>query len=125
MTFDPLSERLPVCALFIDSEMSQRELVAWLTPIAFAPGEPPCEIDLMLNDDYDTKRRLWFPDGFIHYRYHADLTIDAPQPAQVGLIAALLQALWDDGIPAVAACGFEALLPNNGGYRHPAVPFPR
>ena len=40
------------------------------------------------------------------------------------LVARLLQLLWENGIPAVAAADYEDELPEGGGGKSRAVPWP-
>lgn len=113
----------PDCTIFIDAEMGDHPLLSLITEVLFPPGSPPSPLEVVLirNEDYDAKRRRLFPDGFVHFRYMLDLYLDE---SDIPRVARLLNALWDEGIPAVAACAFEDQLPERGGYRSRNIPWP-
>lgn len=114
----------PDCKLFVDAEISATELISLLTHI-LTDSPAQCEMEVLRNEDYDSKRRLLFPDGFIYFRYVIDLYMpDEPLNARADLVTRLLEYLWDSGFAAVAACSFEALLPEHGGYKSDRVPWP-
>ena len=69
------------------------------------------------NDDRDEVRAREFPSGFLYFQY----VIEAGPQA---LVERLLRALWDAGVPAVAACDYEDDLPEGGGYKSRAIPWP-
>jgi hypothetical protein len=84
-----------------------------------------CEMEVLKNDEYDSKRSHLFPDGFLYFRYIIDLYMpDESVKAQAKLVSQLLKYLWDSGFPAVAACAFEAQLPHHGGYKSRRIPWP-
>ena len=87
----------------------------------------PREAAVARNEDYDLARRRKFPDGFIYFRYIIDLYMDADLPLneRVKLTAAVLNTLWDERFPAIAACSYEKRLPLGGGYQNRSVPWPR
>jgi hypothetical protein len=122
-----MHERFPICKLYIDANFSPSELISLLMEIALAPDQSTLvDIEVSKNAEYHEKLRAKFPDGFLHFRYLADVySEEAAQEAQAALIALLLPELWAQGIPCVAASLFEHLLPEHGGYRSRAVPFPR
>ena len=76
-------------------------------------------IDVVRNSDYDSSRISEWPDGFLFFAYLVEIHIE-PR-ADVGTyrrnVGTLLDALWDRGLRAVAACDFEEQLPMQGGYR--------
>jgi hypothetical protein len=82
-------------------------------------------MEVLRNEDYDSKRRLLFPEGFIYFRYVIDLYMpDESLKSRAELVTKLLEYLWNSGFAAVAACSFEALLPEHGGYKSSRVPWP-
>ncbi|MBE0688814.1 MAG: hypothetical protein IH587_01675 [Anaerolineae bacterium] len=117
--------RSPDCRLYVDADMSETELLSLVMQMVFAPDVPTrAEVVLFKNEDYDTRRRTQFPQGFLYFRYYADLYMpDAARKAQAALVGALLKEFWDMGIPSVAASPFEDLLPERGGYKSHAIPW--
>lgn len=119
--------RAPDCKVYIDADISSTELISLIEPILFDEGEKvSLEVDVVENEDYDSKRRRLFPDGFIYFRYTLDLYMpDVPPTRKAEVVTRLLKFLWDYGYPAVAASPFEDRLPKRGGYRSRSVPWPR
>lgn len=117
--------RSPDCRMYVDAEMSETELLGLIMQMAFAPAAPArAEVVVVKNEDYDTRRRAQFPQGFLYFRYYIDLYMpEEGRKAQAALVSLLLQELWDMGIPAVAASPFEDLLPERGGYKSRAIPW--
>jgi len=111
--------------MYVDAEMSETELLGMVMQMVFAPGAPArAEVVVVKNEDYDTHRRVQFPQGFLYFRYYIDLYMpEDGRKTQAALVGALLQELWDLGIPAVAASPFEDLLPERGGYKSRAIPW--
>ncbi len=120
----------PDCRIYVDADLSETELIGILMQVLLeAPGKgaPRCEAEVARNVDYDSARRRLFPDGFIYFRYLIDLYMDEDLPLseRVRLTAAVLDRLWDERFPAVAACSYEKRLPLGGGYQNRSVPWPR
>jgi hypothetical protein len=120
----------PDCRIYVDSDYSETELMGLLMQILLdAPDKsaPRCEATVARNGDYDIARRRKFPDGFIYFRYVIDLYMDADLPLneRARLTATLLNHLWDERFPAIAACSYEKRLPLGGGYQNRSVPWPR
>ena len=119
--------RSPDCKIYVDTELSDQELMGIIMQIiSDADDSAGVEMALYRNDEYDTQRRVRFPDGFLYFRYYIDAYLPgkaAEQQAQI--IAALLRSIWEYDIPAVAASQFEDLLPERGGYRSRAIPWAR
>ena len=117
--------RSPDCRLYVDAELSDTELLGLIMQMVFAPEAPGrAEVDVFKNEDYDTRRRLQFPQGFLYFRYYIDLYMpDCTREAQAALAGLLLESLWEMNIPAVAASTFEDLLPERGGYKSRAIPW--
>jgi hypothetical protein len=113
----------PDCKLFVDAEVSASDLIS-LVAYVLAESSTHCEMDVLKNDEYDSKRRTLFPGGFLYFRYVIDLYMpDETVSAQAKLVTQLLNYLWDSGFPAVAACAFEAQLPEHGGYKSRRIPW--
>ncbi len=119
--------RSPECKVFVDADVTDTELIGITAPVLFTPeDETPLEMEVLNNEDYDSNRRRQFPDGFIYFRYTLDLYMpEAALSLQAAIVTRLLESLWDSGFPAVAACAFEKHLPERGGYKSRAVPWPR
>lgn len=114
----------PDCKLFVDAEISASDLISLLTHV-LAASPVQCEMEVLRNEDYDSKRRLLFPEGFVYFRYVIDLYMpDESVKARANLVTRLLKYLWESGFAAVAASSFEALLPEHGGYKSSRVPWP-
>ena len=118
--------RAPDCKVFIDADVSENELIGLISPVLFmAEDKVTLNVDVLKNEDYDSKRSRQFPDGFIYFRYTLDLYLnDAPVKSKAAIVTRLLKQLWDWGYPAVAASAFEDRLPKRGGYKSRAVPWP-
>ena len=87
---------------------------------------PACTIDILNSDDFDCQRRKKFPDGFLFFRYFIEIY---PRPrfdqtARIQTVSTILQHLWKHGYSAVAACDYEQMLPEQGGYKSQRVPWP-
>lgn len=118
--------KFPDCRLYVDSDVSETELASLVTEVIYASRDfPRCEADIARNDEYDSRRRREFPDGFVYFSNVVDLYIDeASLSAKVLMIGTMLEYLWDWGLPTVAVCTYEKLLPANGGYRSESLPWP-
>jgi len=126
MTDSDTELRAPDCKVFIDADMSDTELIGLTAPVLFvADDNVSLEVEVLKNEDYDSNRRRQFPDGFIYFRYTLDLYMNAASVKQKAAITTrLIERLWDWGYPAVAACAYEDRLPERGGYRSHAIPWP-
>lgn len=80
------------------------------------------ELDIEDNEDFDPEQ-VDTPDGFLFYRYYLDVfpAEDQTREGQVAVVSRLLESLWAEGWPAVAAADFEEELPRRGGY-NPSTP---
>jgi hypothetical protein len=118
---------VPDCRVYVDADVGETEMLGIMTQLLYAEDRSAdgCEADVVRNPDYDSNRRRQFPGGFIYFRYYIDLYMDElPTEKQARLVTTLLEGLWDWGCPAVAACSYEDWLPEHGGYRSTAVPWP-
>jgi hypothetical protein len=117
----------PDCKVYVDTELSDRELLGVIMQvISDADDSAGVEMELYRNDEYDSQRRVRFPDGFLYFRYYIDAYLpEKAMQKQAALIGSVLQTLWAMGIPAVAASQYEHLLPERGGYRSRAIPWTR
>jgi len=118
--------RAPDCKVFVDADVSDSELISLTAPVLFVPEDNiSLEVDVLKNEDYDSKRSRQFPDGFIYFRYTLDLYLrDAPLDRKAAIVSRLIKRLWEWGFPAVAACAYEDRLPERGGYKSRAIPWP-
>lgn len=118
---------VPDCRVYVDAEVGETEMIGVIAQLLYGDGSSGagCEAGVVRNEDYDSKRRRQFPGGFIYFRYYVDLYMnELPVETQARLVASVLVSLWDWGCPAVAACSYEAWLPEHGGYRSTSVPWP-
>ena len=83
------------------------------------------ELSIHTNDDFNFGKEKDFPDGFIYFRFIVEIgftekiNLDKALP----VVSDLLKWLWEMGMPAVASCDYENLLPENGGYNSRVVPW--
>jgi hypothetical protein len=114
----------PDCRIYIDTDLSDNELLGIIRMVMFAPPDSvDGQVELFKNEDYHQERRRAFPDGFVFFRFYVDVYIDAPDGVRARAIGSVLRELWEQGIAAVAGCRFEDLLPEHGGFRSPNVPW--
>jgi hypothetical protein len=114
----------PDCRIYIDTDLSDNELLGIIRMVLFAPADPAeGSAELFKNEEHHQERRRQFPDGFVFFRYYADLTLMGTEPQRARRIGALLDELWAQGIAAVAGCSYEHLLPEHGGYRSQNIPW--
>jgi hypothetical protein len=68
-------------------------------------------VDVMENSD------AWLADDFIGWPVCAEVEAEpgATDAAVVAIASRIVTAMWDAGIPAVAACAYEHELPWRGG----------
>jgi hypothetical protein len=124
------------CRIFVDTEQPAEELAALLLPVlsgqAVTGGAgvrtivtPQAEVEIRKNKDFDKERGRVFPDGFLHFAYALEVYPSAAgsRAELVRLTASILNRLWSQRLPAVAACDYETELPNGGGYNNPSVPW--
>lgn len=118
---------VPDCRVYVDAEIGETEMIGVIGQLLYDEDQRAigCEADVVRNDDYDSNRRRQFPGGFIYFRYYVDLYMsELPTEHQAQFVTSLLEGLWNWGCPAVAACSYEDWLPEHGGYRSMAVPWP-
>lgn len=72
------------------------------------------------NDDADNKKTVDFPDGFLYFNYSMELCFRGDR---VKLTNDILDVLWSNRIPAVAACDYEDELYKCGGYKNRDLPW--
>jgi hypothetical protein len=124
------------CKIFVDTDVPARELAVAVAQLLSGTAAGPwtwtvstadCAIDVLPNDDFDEERREAFPDGFLNFRYALEVYPRSGQPHDAirQVVARLLEHLWAQGIPAVAACDYEPELPSGGGYKSGSVPWPK
>ena len=119
------------CKVYIDANVGIESLVSTVAQILEGVEEmntvilPRCEIDVRKNEEFNEVRRREFPDGFLYFRYYADIEAQLGQQreSQIELVSKLLKRLWSLGFPAIASCDFEDELPQQGGYRSRSVPW--
>ncbi len=116
----------PDCRIYIDTDLSDNELLGIIRMVMFAPADPTDgRVELFKNEDYHQERRRQFPQGFIFFRYYADVFMPGTDAQRAIRIGDLLNELWAQEISAVAGCSFEHLLPEHGGFRSENVPWVR
>jgi hypothetical protein len=124
------------CKISVESELMPD---AFATLLAASIGEgtvhgavvrtlhtPQAEIEVRKNKEANRLRAGEFPDGFLYFRYALEVYVSATtqHAEQVTLVARLLNRLWSQGLPAVAACDYEKELPRAGGYNNRSIPWP-
>ena len=85
------------------------------------------ELDLLPNPDKNPERIADFPNGFLHFPALVEFYAapEIRQEDRIAVVSRILTHFWSRGIPAIAACDYEAELPNGGGYKVASVPWPR
>ncbi|MFG0216219.1 1,4-dihydroxy-6-naphthoate synthase [Brevibacillus porteri] len=114
------------CKLFIDTDIDRESLVQLISKISsgvitkYMISTRASEIEVRKNSGFDSENRLDKIDGFLYFRYYCDIEPknENDKMDYVTSIGVLLRGLWDLNIRAVAACDFEELLPNSGGYKY-------
>ena len=78
------------------------------------------------NDEADPERAGEWPGGFLFFPFILDIYAapDAAEADRARVVAALLTSLWARGLPAVAACQYEDLLPAGAGTGSRSLPWP-
>lgn len=119
------------CTIYVDGENSRERLVALVQECLDGTSQGTTvtagqvEVDVRRNDDFDPDARLAFPDGFLHFPYRLEVYVNETGSHEVrNGVASLLQRLWAEALPAVAACDYETTLPEGGGYGSRALPWP-
>lgn len=119
-------------SIYLDGEAEEKEIVAAINVVlrerAAYRTHPTVtgavEVDVLHNDEAD-KRRIAFPDGFLHFRYKLEVECgDAAESEGHEIVAAILEMAWRRGWAAVASCDFEDDLPRRGGYKCQDIPWP-
>ena len=79
------------------------------------------------NDEYkyqnNKEKCKEFPDGFLYFPYRVELYF-LNEKIAIDLISSFIKKLWENNIPAIAACDFEDELPEKGGYKSKNIPWP-
>ena len=121
------------CKVFVDSVWSRDEVTVNIARSLNGTVDsntiltPSGEIDVRRNDDFSERTRFAFPDGFVYFPYVAEFYASPGEGlhGQVASVSTVLTNLWDQDIPAIAACDFADQLPNRGGFRNKSVPWAR
>ena len=88
-------------------------------------NEKHFEIEITANNDFDKTKSSIFPDGFLYFPfiisyYKEEKKHDEPD---IQNTIKILNKLWSNGIPAIAASDYEERLPERGGYNSKNVPW--
>lgn len=121
------------CNIFVETEQSPEWLAALLAssfsesladgPIGWTVRTHIGEIEVRRNKEADKDRARSRADGFLYFDYTLELYpfSHTTHADRVLLVASILNLLWAQDLPAVAACDYEDELPYSGGYNvHPA-----
>jgi hypothetical protein len=124
------------CRLYVDAGESPENLASHLAralsgvttrgPKAWTVRTGVGEVEIRHNKEADAGRAWEFPDGFLHFRQTLEF-YPLPQSTReerVALISHILNLLWSQDLPAVAASDYEGELPHGGGYKSTAIPWP-
>ena|SRR5688572_7183178 len=125
------------CKIYVETDQSLDDLTTLMSSEAAARGvsKGPSsrvlrsdfgEIEIRKSDDSDPARVAEFPDGFLFFNSIAEFYLHSELSTELrtSVIASILNRLWLQGIPAVAACDFEDDLPKKGGYQDSSIPWP-
>lgn len=113
------------CKIFVDCQYSREQLVELIANSIPGKIDHPSvvaaeyEVDVRINEDFDSNKRKEFPDGFLYYPFYLDIEPfkEVEQKIYQESLSRLLEALWNQNCKAVTACDFEEELPRRGGYR--------
>ena len=83
------------------------------------------ELSVYVNDEFDTNGQVNFPDGFLYFKFIIDVGFNPNSEISkcADEISKILRWLWGIGMPSVASCDYEDLLPENGGYNSKVIPW--
>jgi hypothetical protein len=124
------------CKIYVESDLMPDELATLLAAslgaatldgaVARTLHTPQAEIEVRKNKEANQHRAGEFPDGFLYFRYALEVYASptSQHAEQVALVDRLLNQLWSEGLPAVAACDYENELSRAGGYTNRFVPWP-
>ncbi|WP_160714181.1 1,4-dihydroxy-6-naphthoate synthase [Chitinophaga solisilvae] len=122
------------CKIFIAVDMPRESLISIIADKYDLEGSPfgswssgYFDMDIRINKDFNEQASKLFPDGFLHFEYYLDILFRQDledDEVMINMISDLLVWLWGNNYPAIAACDFENLLPEKGGYNSPHVPWP-
>lgn len=84
------------------------------------------ELSIHKNDDFNSVRQEGFPDGFLYFKFIVEVGFNnnCEVDNAVPVVSKILNGLWEMGMPSVASCDYENLLPENGGYNSTVIPWP-
>jgi hypothetical protein len=125
------------CKIFVDTEQTAEELAALLLPVLSGQEvtegagvrtivAPQAEVEIRKNKDFNKERGRVFPDGFLYFAYALEVypSVGTSRAELVRLTTSILNRLWSQGVPAIAACDYESELPYGGGNDNRSVPWP-
>lgn len=112
------------CVIYADAQSDKlRQLLQQLLSESSSDSsffECNNSVEILKNLDFDSVKRQEFPDGFPYFQHRIEIfpveTKEIPLANQISLVSMILNRLWSNRIPAVAACDYEDSLPNSGGY---------
>ena len=120
------NEKSLFCKIFVNTNLAHGELIAKTASLTHGVIEQwtiVCnlyEISVVENDEYDEIKYQDKDEGFLFSKFFLEIEPIATltnKTTYISDISKLLEGLWQEGYSAVAACDFEDLLPNKGGYR--------
>jgi len=120
------------CKIYVTSKEISVDIL--LNLIAAYFGKPNSDKELIfgesllsvrLNDDFNKKKEIDFPDGFLFFKILVEIEIYDQNLNEIKLvIKEILHLIWSKKYAAVAACSFEHDLPYSGGYKQKELPWP-
>lgn len=120
------------CSIYVTGGMTEQELMGELCNLINGEFSGSSfiltdnyELFIQGNDEFDEYAQKDFPDGFLYFRYilYIEFKEGNMQSYCVGEVASMLNWLWGKGLPAVASCDYEDLLPEGGGYKSKNIPW--
>lgn len=120
------------CSIYVSGLVSEENLKSGFSSFLNAEvNEISCvdkgdyKLYIEENGDFDEYRQRDFPDGFLYFRYliYLEFKNETVEALYVDETTRILNWLWSQNLAAVAACDYEALLPENGGYKSQNVPW--
>ncbi len=113
------------CKIYFTTKTNLNSIISNISTLLLSLGIESKEIYYDQNVDYNKSKEVEFPDGFLYFNYIIDIEIQLDHQKLIHTINSILKNLWDNNIPAIAACDYEDELLKKGGYKDETIPFPQ
>src|ERR1700756_4738735 len=94
------------CSIFVSTDFATDKLKLELSELLTALETGYYCVDVIRNSDFDKTLQYQFPDGFLYFKIKLEIEFkeSAVDDFHVNFISKILNWLWGNYIPAVAAC---------------------